>query len=95
MSKTPALLMPFDTDDPEFTRGFEAGQLWARLETERLRPEGLFTVLIHANNGEMAQRCATAHGFTLRMFPLDATWTEAQFERAEKEAPDIDHEAIC
>ena len=50
-----SLVLPFDTDEPEFTRGFEAGQLWERLERD-----GLAAQLIHAENAEMVMRMAEA-----------------------------------
>lgn len=49
------LVLPFDTDDPEFRRGVEAGALWAHLEHE---PYVAKTV--HADNAEMVIRIAEA-----------------------------------
>lgn len=49
------LVLAFDTDAPEFTRGFEAGQLWERLERD-----GTAGQLIHAENAEMVMRMADA-----------------------------------
>lgn len=51
------LVLPFDTDEPEFTRGFEAGQLWERLERD-----GRAAQLIHAENTEMVMRMAESKG---------------------------------
>ena len=52
-----SLVLAFDTDEPEFTRGFEAGQLWERLERD-----GIADQLIHAENAEMVMRMADAKG---------------------------------
>jgi hypothetical protein len=51
------LVLPFDTDDPEFVRGVEVGMLHQRLCSERLP----ITATIHASNVEMALRLAEAH----------------------------------
>ena len=47
----------FDTDDPEFARGFEIGILW-----ERLNSLGSCHMAIHASNAEMVMRVAKATG---------------------------------
>lgn len=54
-----SLVLAFDTDDPEFTRGFEAGQLWERIERD-----GFAEKLVHAENAEMVMRIAEARGLT-------------------------------
>lgn len=46
------LLLPFDTDDPEFGRGFEAGRMWERIKSDRTT----WSQLIHASNAEMVMR---------------------------------------
>lgn len=51
------LVVSFDSDDAEFTRGFEAGQLWERLERD-----GYADQLIHAENAEMVMRMAASRG---------------------------------
>lgn len=43
------LILAFDSDSPEFTRGFELGQLWERLN----RDGWLHQPLAHASNAEM------------------------------------------
>lgn len=55
---TYGLVLPFDSDDPEFTRGFEAGIIWERTE------EGPYSGLIHAENAEMVMRIAEARGMS-------------------------------
>jgi hypothetical protein len=52
------LVLPFDTDEPEFTRGFEAGVIWERTEN------GPYEGLIHAENAEMVIRIAEAREMT-------------------------------
>lgn len=61
MSEGFSLVLAFDTDEPEFTRGFEAGQLWERLERD-----GRVSQLIHAENAEMVMRMAEARGLAFR-----------------------------
>jgi hypothetical protein len=51
------LILAFDSDSAEFTRGFEAGQLWERLERD-----GYADQLIHAENAEMVMRMAESRG---------------------------------
>jgi len=52
-----SLLLRFDSDEPEFTRGFEVGQIW-----ERLKHESIFDGPVHAENAEMVMRIAEAVG---------------------------------
>jgi hypothetical protein len=47
----------FDTDDPEFVRGFEIGVLW-----ERLNASGSCHMAVSASNAEMVMRVAKAVG---------------------------------
>ena len=51
-------LIAFDTDDPQFARGFEAGRLWTLL---RERPDEL-EEYARAENAEMVLRLADATG---------------------------------
>ncbi len=56
-----ALVLAFDTDEPEFTRGVEVGIIWKA--TEDGRPwEGL----VSAANTEMVIRIAEARGLSFR-----------------------------
>lgn len=64
-----SLVLPFDTDDPEFTRGFEAGQLWERIERD-----GVADQLIHAENAEMVMRIAEVKGLTFRAEDVGDGW---------------------
>lgn len=47
----------FDTDDPEFARGFEIGIMW-----ERLSSTGSCHMAVSATNAEMVIRVAKAFG---------------------------------
>jgi hypothetical protein len=66
------LLLPFDTDDPEFTRGFEAGSLWERIKNDRTS----WTETIHASNAEMVMRMCEAESRTFRSEDLDDTFIQ-------------------
>lgn len=66
------LVLAFDTDDPEFTRGFEAGLLWERLERD-----GEADQLIHAENAEMVMRIAEAKGLRFSAEDLGDGWMQA------------------
>ncbi len=46
-------VLHFDTDDPEFQRGFEIGILW-----ERLSADGACHMAVSASNAEMVLRVA-------------------------------------
>jgi hypothetical protein len=50
-----SLALPFDTDNADFRRGVEAGMLW-----EAVRRSPVVSMLIHADNAEMAIRIAEA-----------------------------------
>lgn len=64
------LLLAFDTDEPEFTRGFELGQLWERLNRDGF----LLQPLAHASNAEMFMRMAEAKGFSFSAEPVNDEW---------------------
>jgi hypothetical protein len=67
-------VLPFDTDDSEFCRGFEAGRLWEMLRDH----EGdapLAGQQFHASNAEMILRMLDALGRNdLRADIEDDTW---------------------
>lgn len=72
------LILPFDTDDPQFVRGFEAGCLWGQLKSgEALRQT------IHATNAEMAIRMCEATGRQFLAEDLDDTWVELHVAEGE------------
>jgi hypothetical protein len=72
-------LLPFDTDDAEFVRGFEAGRVWALLRG--VGDEVVETV--HANNAEMMLRLGEATGRRVRAVDLDENWIEVSFAEVE------------
>lgn len=74
--QTYGLLLAFDSDSPEFIRGFEAGRVWAILDdvdTEDL------TFHLHATNIEMAVRIGEARGYTCRLIAETDDWIEVQY----------------
>jgi hypothetical protein len=70
------LLLPFDTADPEFARGFECGRLWALLRAD---PDTELSEYVHAANLEMLLRVAEATGRAVRTEDIDDTWVLATF----------------
>lgn len=52
------LVLAFDTDDPEFCRGFEAGRLWERVKNDQTD----WDEMIHATNAEMVMRMCESQG---------------------------------
>lgn len=73
------LLLPFDTDNPEFIRGVEIGRLW---ETLKNTPEE-FEQTVHLSNAEMVIRIAEAQRRTVQSRELDDTWMRVTFGEAE------------
>lgn len=69
-------VLPFDTDEPEFARGFEAGRVWQMLDEY----DGPVTaVVVHASNAEMLIRMAESQNRSARSRDLDETWVEIDF----------------
>jgi hypothetical protein len=68
-------LLPFDTDDPAFVRGFEAGRVWARLRATGEPVEEH----VHAANAEMVLRMAEATGRDVRSEELGGEWLLVTF----------------
>lgn len=62
-----SLLLAFDSDHPEFVRGFEAGRLWALCQ-ER---SDEFTETIHWKNAEMLTRIHEATGRSFYTTPAN------------------------
>lgn len=69
------LVLPFDTDDVEFTRGVQIGVVWLSLTID---PAEVGAVL-YASNAEMVLRMAEATGRSVRSVDLDETWIEVTF----------------
>jgi hypothetical protein len=71
-----SLVLPFDSDDPEFTRGFEAGMLWERMEhTDELE------VTVHDGNAEMIMRMCEARGWAFQGEQVADGWMHVQLRR--------------
>ena len=79
MTDTYDLVLPFDTDDPEFTRGFEAGTLWERLKGQ---PEELEEV-VHAANRHLLREMAHRLGYTLECEDARDGWMGVLLRRLE------------
>lgn len=71
-----SLILAFDSDDAEFTRGFEAGQIWERLERD-----GYTGQLIHAENAEMVMRMAESKGLMFRAEDVGNGWMQVTVGR--------------
>jgi len=69
---TYGLILKFDSDDPEFARGFEAGRLWERMKNDRSD----WSEVIHATNAEMAMRMCESEGRSFRADDLDDEFVE-------------------
>lgn len=72
-------LLPFDSDDPQFARGFEAGRVWAMLNA---RPDDALEQVAHASNVEMFLRVGEALGRPVRSEELDECWLTIFFDPA-------------
>jgi len=68
------LICPFDSDDPEFVRGFEIGALW-----ERLKNGPPCQATIHATNAEMVIRLAAAADMGFSAEDLGGDWVHVEF----------------
>jgi len=72
-------VLPFDSDDPAFGRGFEAGCVWSMLSA---RPEDALEQVAHASNAEMFLRIGEALGRSVRSEELDECWLTIFFDPA-------------
>lgn len=68
------LALAFDSDDPEFRRGVEAGMIWQRLEQEQA-----FECYLHPENAEMCMRIAEAKGVSFKAEPAGDEWLWVTF----------------
>lgn len=69
------LLLPFDVDEPQFVRGFEAGRVWSMLQHSHERE-----FVVHASNAEMMLRIAEAMEGSVQSTDLDDIWIEVEFD---------------
>lgn len=68
------LVLPFDTDDPEFIRGFEVGMVWAALQAGSATS---FTV--HHSNAEMMLRIGETNSMKVQAEPVDDGYMDVTF----------------
>ena len=66
------LILAFDSDDPEFRRGFEAALVYR--DAWELERGTEFERQIHANNAEMVMRIAEATGCTFSAQEAEGDW---------------------
>lgn len=82
------LVLPFDSDDPEFTRGFQCGQAWQLME---LGTPGL-EMTITSDNLYMFITMADAGGYDIEMEEtgveasnlLDTDWLKVSLTKKEQ-----------
>ena len=74
------LVIAFDTDDAEFTRGWEAGQMWAEIKASL--DDLPYERTIHTENAEMARRIADHYELTLDLRFVADGWADATFRQA-------------
>ena len=79
-----ACLLPFDTNEPEFARGFEVGRSWALL---RQAPHDVIEEYAHASNAEMMVRLGDATGRQVWSEELGDGWLLMTFEPQLKREP--------
>lgn len=79
MSDDYRLLLPFDTDSPEFTRGFEMGRVWTLLQSFDPDEEGSVTFELHAENTEMVLRIAEQLNLGAASKDLGDGWLRVTF----------------
>jgi hypothetical protein len=70
------ILLRFDTDSPDFARGFETGRIW---QLCRADPDEEIVETVHITNTEMLLRIAEATGRTCRAVELDDVFVEITF----------------
>jgi hypothetical protein len=68
------LLMPFDTDEREFTRGFQMGMVWALSE-----PAPTTSVMVYAVNAELLVRMKE-RGCRFACREANDDWLEIEFD---------------
>ena len=77
------LSLEFDTDDPEFARGFEAGLTYEGLQMAFFTGAARFSRPIHASNAEMAMRIAERFGAEFSAEVLDDNFVQVTFRQGE------------
>lgn len=67
-----SLLLAFDSDDPEFARGFEAGRMWERIKNDATT----WDEIVHASNAEMVMRMCESQDRSFRAENLDDDYVQ-------------------
>jgi hypothetical protein len=67
-----SLILAFDSDDPEFARGFEAGRLWEMVKSNHAP----WSQMIHVSNAEMVMRMCEAEEREFRAEDRNDEWVE-------------------
>jgi hypothetical protein len=81
------LELGFDTDDPEFCRGFEAADVYnavkrfAESEAPDDGPPETWTETVHATNAEMMLRIAERFGMGVHSEEVGGGWMHVVFTR--------------
>lgn len=76
-----SLLLAFDSQHPEFSRGFEAGRIWRALTED---PDTEICEIVHTCNAEMFLRMGESLRRPVRSTELDETWMEINFDVSEE-----------
>ena len=76
------LVLSFDSDDPQFARGFEAGKIYAELKLDSFAYQESLTVTVHHENTEMMMRIAEALNLSFSATELDEGFTSVSFTRS-------------
>jgi hypothetical protein len=72
------IVLTFDSDDPEFTRGVEVGMVWTIVAN--VRPTVPVDCMMHASNAEMAIRIGECLRRNVKARFVDDNWMDVCFE---------------
>lgn len=66
--------MPFvgENDDPKFVLGFEAGQIWTKMEANKPFKDYMF----HTKNRRQVELICERFGYGFTISVIDETWSE-------------------
>lgn len=73
--ETYGLLLAFDSDSPEFVRGFEMGRIWSLCQSDADE----INETVHASNAEMLMRIGEATGRDYSAESLDDLFLDVTF----------------
>jgi hypothetical protein len=69
------VVLPFDSDAPDFVRGVEVGMVWSRLQVA-----GEVVATVHTSNAEMMMRMAEATGRRVAAQEINDDWLVVTFD---------------